>query len=140
MNRIIIICEGQTEQEFCKTLLQRYFSNQNITLQAPLIKKTMGGIANWNVLKREIETYLRREKDVLVTTLIDYYGIKDSHRKTVAILNAIIINQCSDQTVFFSAQICFYFTFQHVPLCYSANRFFISWDLYGDVFVTAIPL
>lgn len=79
MNRIIIICEGQTEQEFCKTLLQRYFSNQNITLQAPLIKKTMGGIANWNVLKREIETYLRREKDVLLTTLIDYYGIKDSH-------------------------------------------------------------
>ena len=79
MNRVIIICEGQTEQEFCKTLLQRYFSNQNITLQVPLIKKTMGGIANWNVLKREIETYLRREKDVLVTTLIDYYGIKDSH-------------------------------------------------------------
>ena len=79
MNRIIIICEGQTEQEFCNTLLQPYFNNQNITLQAPLIKKTMGGIANWTVLKHEIETYLRREKDVLVTTLIDYYGIKDSH-------------------------------------------------------------
>ena len=79
MNRIIIICEGQTEQEFCNTLLQPHFSANGITLQAPLIKKTMGGIANWNVLKREIETYLRREKDVLVTTLIDYYGIKDSH-------------------------------------------------------------
>ena len=79
MNRIIIICEGQTEQEFCNTLLQPYFGANGITLQAPLIKKTMGGIANWNVLKREIETYLRREKDVLVTTLIDYYGIKDSH-------------------------------------------------------------
>ena len=79
MNRIIIICEGQTEQEFCNTLLQPHFSARGITLQAPLIKKTMGGIANWNVLKREIETYLRREKDVLVTTLIDYYGIKDSH-------------------------------------------------------------
>ena len=79
MNRIIIICEGQTEQEFCNTLLQRYFSTYGITLQVPLIKKTMGGIANWNVLKREIETYLRREKDVLVTTLIDYYGIKNSH-------------------------------------------------------------
>lgn len=79
MNRIIIICEGQTEQEFCNTLLQPYFGAHSITLQAPLIKKTMGGIANWNVLKREIETYLHREKDVLVTTLIDYYGIKDSH-------------------------------------------------------------
>lgn len=79
MNRIIIICEGQTEQEFCNTLLQPHFSANGITLQTPLIKKTMGGIANWNVLKREIETYLRREKDVLVTTLIDYYGIKDSH-------------------------------------------------------------
>jgi hypothetical protein len=70
MNRIIIICEGQTEQEFCNTLLQPHFSAHGITLQAPLIKKTMGGIANWNVLKREIETYLHREKDVLVTTLI----------------------------------------------------------------------
>lgn len=79
MNRIIIICEGQTEQEFCNTLLQPHFSANGITLQTPLIKKTMGGIANWTVLKREIETYLRREKDVLVTTLIDYYGIKDSH-------------------------------------------------------------
>ena len=51
MNRIIIICEGQTEQEFCNTLLQPHFSANGITLQAPLIKKTMGGIANWTVLK-----------------------------------------------------------------------------------------
>ncbi len=34
----------------------------------------MGGIVRWGILKKEIETYLR-EKDVFVTTLIDYYGV-----------------------------------------------------------------
>lgn len=61
MKRIIIICEGQTEQEFCQKVLARYFINkgQNIMIQAPLIKKSMGGIVTWSALKKEIETYLK---------------------------------------------------------------------------------
>lgn len=34
----------------------------------------MGGIVRWEILKREIENYLN-EKDVVVTMLIDYYGL-----------------------------------------------------------------
>ena len=34
----------------------------------------MGGIVRWEILKKEIETYLR-ENDVFVTMLIDYYGV-----------------------------------------------------------------
>ncbi|MCD4794457.1 MAG: DUF4276 family protein, partial [Bacteroidales bacterium] len=72
MKRIIIICEGQTEQEFCKDVLAPYFISKNIQIQAPLIKKSMGGIVNWIVLKKEIETYLKQEPNVFVTLLIDY--------------------------------------------------------------------
>ncbi len=74
MKRIIIICEGSTEREFGKTLLSEYFMKLNIHVQCPLIKRTMGGVVKWKVLKKEIETYLI-ENDVYVTMLIDYYGI-----------------------------------------------------------------
>jgi hypothetical protein len=74
MKRVVIICEGETEREFCKTLLAIYFAKRNIHIQAPLIKRSMGGIVKWGILKKEIETYLR-EKDVFVTMLIDYYGL-----------------------------------------------------------------
>jgi Domain of unknown function (DUF4276) len=74
MKRVVIICEGETEREFCKTLLATYFAKRNIHIQAPLIKRSMGGIVKWGILKKEIETYLR-EKDVYITMLIDYYGL-----------------------------------------------------------------
>ncbi len=79
MKRVIIICEGETEREFCKTLLASHFSHKNIHIQAPLIKRSMGGIVRWEILRKEIETYLR-EKETLVTTLIDYYGMHSKYK------------------------------------------------------------
>lgn len=74
MKRLIIICEGQTEREFCEKILAPYFALNNIFIQAPLIKRSMGGIVRWSSLKKDIKTYLS-EKDVYVTMLIDYYGL-----------------------------------------------------------------
>jgi Domain of unknown function (DUF4276) len=74
MKRVVIICEGETEREFCKTLLATYFSKKDIHIQSPLIKRSMGGIVRWGILKKEIEIYLR-EKNAFVTMLIDYYGL-----------------------------------------------------------------
>jgi len=34
----------------------------------------MGGVVKWHILKKEIETHLQ-EPNVIVTTLIDYYGL-----------------------------------------------------------------
>jgi hypothetical protein len=78
MKRLIIICEGQTEIEFCKDVLFKHFLNKEILIQTPLIKKSGGGIVPWGTLKKQIELHLR-EKDVFVTTFIDYYGIPDSY-------------------------------------------------------------
>lgn len=77
MKRVIIICEGPTEIEFCKDVLYNHFLSQSIYIQTPLIKKSGGGVVPWANLKTQIENHLLQEKDVFVTTLIDYYGIKE---------------------------------------------------------------
>jgi hypothetical protein len=79
MKRVIIICEGETEREFCQKMLAAHFIRYDIYVQAPLIKKSMGGIVKWQVLKKQIETHLT-EPDVLVTMLIDYYGVQSKHQ------------------------------------------------------------
>lgn len=79
MARIIIIGEGQTEQEFCNDVLQPYFNQKGIYLQNATIKKTGGGIVKWEALKHQIETHLKQDREVIVTLLIDFYGITSNH-------------------------------------------------------------
>ncbi|MCI1682950.1 MAG: DUF4276 family protein [Bacteroides sp.] len=79
MKRLIIICEGETEQEFCKDVLYQHFQNKDIYIETPLIKKSLGGIVPWKQIKNQILLHLN-EKEVFVTLLIDFYGIKDYHR------------------------------------------------------------
>ena len=73
--RVIIICEGQTEKEFCTDVLVPHFLQKSIYLHTPLIKKSGGGIVPWKTLKSQIEAHLKQESTVVVTTLIDFYGI-----------------------------------------------------------------
>lgn len=79
MKRVIIICEGQTEEEFCKKLLVPFFFDKGISIDTPLIKHSHGGIVSWGRLKKEIRNYLSFDKTAYVTTFIDYYGIKVEH-------------------------------------------------------------
>ena len=79
MKRLIIVCEGQTEQEFCNDILQPHFIQFGIVIQNPTIKKTAGGIVNWSSLKHQIETHLKQDPTAFVTTLIDFYGIHANH-------------------------------------------------------------
>lgn len=78
MKRLIIICEGETEQEFCKDVLYGYLQNIDIYIETPLIKKSLGGIVPWEYLKKQIDLHLN--EDVFVSMLIDYYGIQDYHK------------------------------------------------------------
>ena len=75
MKRVIIICEGDTEKEFCTKTLSPFFVAKNIFIQSPLIKKSMGGIVKWSELKKQILLHLKNDKTAFVTTLIDYYGL-----------------------------------------------------------------
>lgn len=80
MKRLIIICEGETEQEFCKDVLQDYFFTRNIVLETPKIKKSSGGIVSWGQLKTQINITLESDRKAFVSTLIDYYGILVKHQ------------------------------------------------------------
>ena len=77
MKRLIIICEGETEQQFCKDVLYNHFFSRDIVIETPLIKKSMGGLVSWESIKKQILLHLQGE--AIVTMLIDYYGIEDKH-------------------------------------------------------------
>jgi hypothetical protein len=80
MSRVIAVCEGATEQEFCKRVLASYlFQKYGIAISPPVIDKSGGGLVSWSALKYQIEGHLKAEEDCFVTTLIDWYGIKASH-------------------------------------------------------------
>lgn len=80
MKRIIIINEGETEQEFCKKVLFPHFFARNILIEYPTIKKSGGGIVSWEALKKQIETHLKQDRSAVVTTFIDFYGIYRNHK------------------------------------------------------------
>ncbi|MCX6251374.1 MAG: DUF4276 family protein [Bacteroidetes bacterium] len=79
MKRIIMICEGPTEQAFANAILQPTFISKNMFIQTPLIKASHGGIVNWSKLKQQIHIHLKSESDAYVTTFIDYYGMYSKH-------------------------------------------------------------
>lgn len=78
MKRLIIVCEGPTENEFCRDVLAPVLFRNDICVEAPLIKKSNGGIVSWQNIKRQLETHLH-EENAYVSLLVDYYGIKDSY-------------------------------------------------------------
>lgn len=79
MKHLIVIGEGQTEQEFCKDVLSPYFLPREIQIHNPTIKKTGGGIVKWEVLKKQIENHLFQQPNAIVTTFIDYYALPNNY-------------------------------------------------------------
>lgn len=79
MGRIIIICEGETEKEFCSTILSPYFITKGIYIHSPLIKKSSGGVIKWDQLQKQVLLHLKNDPTAYVTTLIDYYGLYKKH-------------------------------------------------------------
>lgn len=80
MKRVIIICEGPTEQSFCNTTLAPVLFAKGICINTPLIKHSKGGIVRWQILKQQIEIHLKSDREAYVTTFIDYYGIYSKYQ------------------------------------------------------------
>ena len=77
-----IICEGKTEEYFVKFALNQYFCDFNIHLK-PI---DLGG----DVTTKKIVKYLKRSKNPIKTTLVDFYGYRDTDGKSVDELTAEI--------------------------------------------------
>lgn len=76
MKRLVIIVEGETEEAFVHQILAPYIWNSGYTnsIQCFKIKHSGGGVSKYSHIERDILATVR-EKDVIVTTMFDFYGL-----------------------------------------------------------------
>lgn len=81
MKRLIIIVEGQTEEEFVNQVLAPYFRTKGVHSVVPIKIATSstskGGFVNYQHLKNDILKRIR-ETDVIISTFVDYFRIPTS--------------------------------------------------------------
>lgn len=73
MKTIYILCEGATEESFVNTILYDYFSTMNIYVYPT----NLCGISNYEKFKKELSVLCRNRKNDIITTMIDYYGLRN---------------------------------------------------------------
>lgn len=79
MIRLIVVCEGQTEQEFCRNVLAPHLREFDVYLSAPRIEHSGGGDVRWPKVRRQLVAHLQSDTSALLTTMIDYYGRTAPH-------------------------------------------------------------
>lgn len=80
--RIIILVEGDTEEEFVKSSIAPYLQGFDIldvrgikVLTSPGHK---GGIGNYQKFKNNVKRYLKQEKEIVVSSMLDYFRLPNS--------------------------------------------------------------
>ena len=76
---VIAIVEGRTEQTFIEKVVQPYLAPKNIFIRVTQVSKPgqKGGDVRFERVKQDIAIHLKQRPDIYVTTMIDYYGIKE---------------------------------------------------------------
>jgi hypothetical protein len=80
MKRVHIIVEGQTEVKVFYSILVPYIQSkvENVYIEITPIKHSGGGIVKYSKLLPELRNHLA-DKEKIVTTFFDYYGIVEGH-------------------------------------------------------------
>lgn len=76
---VIAIVEGKTEQVFIEQVLAPYLADKMIFIRATQVSKPgqKGGDVRFSRVSRDIGLHLKQRSDTYVTTLVDYYGVKE---------------------------------------------------------------
>lgn len=76
---VISIVEGKTEQTFIESILAPYLAQKNIFMRATQVTKPgqKGGDVRFDRVKKDLEIHLKQRSDTYVTTLVDFYGVKE---------------------------------------------------------------
>lgn len=83
MKRLFIVVEGQTEEEFVRTVLRPYLSYYEIYDVNPILihtsKSGRGGFVNYAHLKNTVTPLLKSQgDDIVVTTFVDFFRIPNN--------------------------------------------------------------
>lgn len=71
---IYFIAEGATEVQFIESSLRHYFIAKDIY---DIRAFNMGGSNSYNRYYNDVTTFLKRENDIIVTTMIDFFRLPD---------------------------------------------------------------
>lgn len=84
--RLLIYCEGQTEQMFVERLLRNHLSLHGVKVERPILAATTldpggqrGGFVNWDAIEFDLREQFRADSDpnLRFTTLLDVFRIPD---------------------------------------------------------------
>jgi hypothetical protein len=81
MKRLLIYCEGSTEESFIKEVLAPYFWKKNVGTTPT---KT-NGISKYSIIRKELMRHCMSDSSAMVTTMLDYYELP---KETPGILTA----------------------------------------------------
>lgn len=96
MLEVIIACEGQTEREFCRSVLKPYLASKGINLSGKLVGKPgnrRSGIRPWNTYRDDMIRTARENPLRHVGFLVDYYGMPISWPGRAEAENATILDR-----------------------------------------------
>ena len=71
MKRLLVYCEGPTEESFIKAVLAPYLQNKNINA----LPVGAGGVSKYSIIKKELTRLCKTDSQAIVTTMLDYYGL-----------------------------------------------------------------
>ena len=71
MKRVIVYCEGPTEETFINRLLAPVFYDKEIYL----IPSSCGGVSKYSIIRRDLRKLCRNDSSAVITTMLDYYGL-----------------------------------------------------------------
>jgi len=71
MKRMIVFCEGSTEEDFVNDVLAPFLWGANVAA-TPV---NLGGVSKYSTIKRELNQLCKRNKTALITTMFDFYGL-----------------------------------------------------------------
>ncbi len=78
MSRVVVVCEGETEEEFVRDVLAPGFYGVSLYLEPQMIETSpghRGGALNYDRVKRHLRNTLRLNSAPVVTTLFDLYRL-----------------------------------------------------------------
>ena len=84
MSRLLVHVEGQTEETFVDELLRPHLIGRGWTMvRARLmgnqrLRDRRGGVKAWRSVRDEIVGQLREDTRLIVTTMVDYYGMPET--------------------------------------------------------------
>jgi hypothetical protein len=79
MKRLIVVVEGQTEEEFVRQSLRPYLASKGAHFVTPIKIRTSsghkGGLTSYAKFKNDVTRYLRSEQNIIVSSLIDFFRL-----------------------------------------------------------------